>query len=74
MNITKNTTASTSENANPGARYMWLGFAMGLACMVTLFTAGLVKGNAGMMVMASTVSAGLGASWAAAVTAAKNKK
>ncbi|MDJ0317403.1 MULTISPECIES: hypothetical protein [Arthrobacter] len=47
---------------------------MGLACRVALFIAGLVKSNAGMMVMASTISAGLGASWAAAVTAAKNKK
>ncbi len=55
------------------ARYLWIGFAMGLACMAALFIAGLVKGNVGMTVMASSTAAVLGATWTSTTVAMKKK-
>lgn len=64
----RNTNAAARNN---GSRYMWIGFAMGLACMAALFIAGLVRGSAGMVVMASSTAAALAATWSATATAAK---
>ncbi len=66
-----------------GARFMWMGFALGLACMAALFSAGLATGmaglatgmaglatgSAGLVVMASSAAAALGAAWSAASSA-----
>lgn len=52
---------------------MRIGMSIGLACMVALFIAGLVTGNAGMTVMASTCAALLGAVWASMGAAARKK-
>lgn len=65
-------TANTATRNN-GTRYMWLGFAMGLACMAALFIAGLVKGSAGMVVMASSTAAILAGTWSATAVTAKKK-
>lgn len=66
----KTTNAAARIN---GTRHMWIGFAMGLACMAALFIAGLVQGSAGMVVMASSTAAALAAAWSATATAAKKK-
>lgn len=50
-----------------------IGMSMGLACMVALFIAGLIKGNAGMTVMAATCAALLCGVWASTSAAAKKK-
>ena len=62
------TTATATRN--DGTRYMWIGFALGLACMVALFIAGLVEGSAGMVVMASSTAAALAAVWSSTAVAA----
>lgn len=64
--------SKSSTNVN-GGRYMWLGFAMGLACMAGLFIAGAVKGNAGMMVMASSAGVLLGAVWSSTTFVLRKK-
>lgn len=46
-----------------GTRFAWMGFAAGLLCMIALFIAGALQGNAGMMVMATSTAAALGATW-----------
>ena len=66
----KNTHAAARNN---GTRHMWIGFAMGLACMAALFIAGLAQGSAGMVVMASSTAAALAAAWSATATAARRK-
>lgn len=72
MNAKNNTNASHVTPAkNDGTRYLWIGFAMGLACMAALFIAGLVTGSAGMTVMASSAAAVLGAVWSSTAAAAK---
>lgn len=76
MNAKTNTNASQitpakNHTKNSGARYLWIGFTMGLACMAALFIAGLITGNAGMTVMASSTAAVLGAVWTSTAAAAK---
>ena len=68
----------TVNNRNNGtdfnaARFASIGFALGLACMVALFIAGAIAGNAGMMVMASSVGAMQGAAGVATSAAIKKK-
>lgn len=67
-----NATIKTQSTFN-NALYMKLGFLMGLACMAALFIAGLVKGNVGMVVMASSMAAMLGAVWSSTSAAMKKK-
>lgn len=64
---------NTTKNSNPGTRYAWTGYAAAIACMIALFIYGLIQNNQGMVVMASSVAALSGATWAA-TSAAKNKK
>ncbi|PYI39314.1 hypothetical protein CVS30_04940 [Arthrobacter psychrolactophilus] len=49
------------NNAYYANRVMWIGFSIALTTMVALFIAGVVIGNAGMAVMASSTGALLGA-------------
>lgn len=67
------TKISHGQAASNGARFMWMGFAMGLACMAALFIAGLATGSSGMVVMASSSAAALGAAWSATSSAARKK-
>lgn len=67
------TTQQTKTHDYYATRVMRIGMAMGLACMVALFVAGLVKGNAGMLVMAASAAAVLGATWASTSAAARKK-
>ncbi|SEE72290.1 hypothetical protein SAMN04489740_2313 [Arthrobacter alpinus] len=62
-----------ATTANSGARYTWLGFALGLVSMAALVVAGLIKGNVGMVVMASSTAAALAAAWSATAMAVKKK-
>ncbi|AIY03357.1 hypothetical protein ART_3758 [Arthrobacter sp. PAMC 25486] len=66
-------TQQTKTHDYYATRVMRIGMAMGLACMAALFIAGLVKGNAGMLVMAASSAAVLGATWASISAAAGNK-
>ncbi|WP_104108602.1 hypothetical protein [Arthrobacter sp. N199823] len=73
MNAIHNATTEQITTAkNDGTRYMWMGFTMGLACMVALFIAGLVTGSAGMTVMAASTAAVLAAVWTSTAVAAKS--
>lgn len=64
-----------TQNRTPvnGSRYAWLGFAMGIASMVALFTYGLISQSQGMLVMSSSMAALLGAAWAATSLATRKK-
>ncbi|MET4004734.1 multidrug efflux pump subunit AcrB [Arthrobacter sp. UYCu511] len=64
---------SQAKSTSNSARYMGLGFAMGMLCMIALFVAGLIKANAGMVVMAASMAAVLGATWGSTVVAMKKK-
>ncbi|GAA4657273.1 hypothetical protein [Arthrobacter cryoconiti] len=56
-----------------GTRFVWMGFAAGLACMLALFIYGLVRGSAPMLVMASSVGVVLGSTWTATSVALKKR-
>lgn len=66
-------TQQTKTHDYYATRIMRIGMTMGLACMAALFIAGLIKGNAGMVVMASSCAALLGATWASTGATAKKK-
>ncbi|MDD0856953.1 hypothetical protein NHF46_02330 [Arthrobacter alpinus] len=73
MNAMKNTKINHGTKAkNDGTRYMWIGFAMGLACMAALFIAGLITRSAGMTVMAASTAGILVAIFASTTVAAKS--
>ncbi|GAA1876922.1 hypothetical protein GCM10009715_24610 [Paeniglutamicibacter psychrophenolicus] len=72
MNTPANTRNSNQGRAK-GALYSWIGFATGIACMAALIIFGLVKGNAGMVVMGSSTGAMLGALWASTSAATRKK-
>ena len=72
MNTFTNTKNSNQGRAN-GAQYAWIGFAMGITCMAVLVICGLIKGNAGMAVMGSTMGAMLGAAWASTSATTRKK-
>ncbi|ASN40175.1 MAG: hypothetical protein ABWX63_04160 [Paeniglutamicibacter terrestris] len=56
-----------------GAQFAWIGFAMGIACMVGLFIYGLISSTAGLLVMSSSVAAMLGALWVSTSVAARKR-
>ena len=64
---------ATKNNTYYANRVMWIGFSIALAAMVALFIAGIVRGNAGMTVMASSTAVLLGAA-GASTRVAINKK
>lgn len=56
-----------------GAQFAWIGFAMGIACMVGLFIYRLISSIPGLLVMSSSVAAVLGALWVSTSFAARKK-
>lgn len=62
------------NNAYYANRVMWIGFSVALVAMVALFIAGIISGNAGMTVMASSTGALLGAAATATYVAINKKK
>ncbi|WP_449371926.1 hypothetical protein [Arthrobacter psychrolactophilus] len=69
-----NATSQTRDHRYYANRVMWIGFSLALAAMVALFIAGIVRGNAGMAVMASTTAVLLGAAGASTHVAINKKK
>ena len=66
-------TRNSTQGRSKSAQYAWTGFAAGLACMAVLVICGLIKGNAGMAVMGSTMGAMLGAAWASTSATTRKK-
>lgn len=62
------------KQTRSGARYAWIGFAMGIACMVGLFIHGLAIGQPGLVVISSSCAALMGAIWSATHVAAKKRE
>ncbi|MDN5905928.1 MAG: hypothetical protein ACTHZK_11550 [Arthrobacter sp.] len=62
---------TTEKKPVNGQRYAWIGFALGIACMVALFVYGLITGKPQLMVIASSVAALLGVVWASTSAAAQ---
>ncbi|GAA1499053.1 hypothetical protein [Paeniglutamicibacter kerguelensis] len=62
---------NNSKQTQTGARYAWIGFAMGIACMAGMFNRGLAIGQPGLVVMSSSLAAVLGATWSTTHVALK---
>ncbi|MFF5793557.1 hypothetical protein ACFY5D_16045 [Paeniglutamicibacter sp. NPDC012692] len=62
------------KQTQSGARYAWIGFAMGIACMAALFIYGLVIRQPGLIVMSSSLAAVLGATWGATRVVLKKRE
>ena len=65
---------NNSKQTQSGARYAWIGFAMGIACMAGLFVHGLAIGQPGLVVISSSLAAVLGATWSATHVAIKKRE
>lgn len=54
-----------------GQRYAWIGFSLGIACLVGLFIFGLTTGKPQLLIMAGSIGALLGVVWSSTSAAAK---
>lgn len=70
-----NSTVSSNEinRLRLSLKWAWAGPAGGIACMIALFIAGLATQTPGMVVMAASVGAMLGAVWASVTTSLRRR-
>lgn len=64
----------TSTNPKTTSRYVAIGFAGAIACMIALFIYGLVIQSQGLVVMASSMGSLSGALWSATYASMKKKE